>query len=137
MFPRLPEALPAPPISAGPIINWPTVTTHKIATAIQTSPLNKAPGPISIPFLLLQKADQAAPGLFNILYPRLVEHGYHPLCWIQATGAILKKPNKPDYTAPKAYRIIALLNCLGKISEKIIATKLYFLAETSDLLHKE
>jgi hypothetical protein len=89
------------------------------------------------PFLLLQKAYQAAPQLFNTLYPPLILSGYHPLCWRQATGAILKKQNKPDYTAPKAYRIIALLNCLGKISEKIIATRLSYLAETTDLLHNE
>ena len=48
-----------------------------------------------------------------------------------------QKQNKPDYTAPKAYRIISLLNCLGKISENIIATRLSYLAETADLLHNE
>ena len=90
-----------------------------------------------MPFLLLQKAHQAAPQLFNTLYSALIQHGYHPLCWQQATGAIMKKPNKPDYTAPKAYRIIALLNCLGKISEKIIATRHSYLPETTDLLHNE
>src|SRR5207244_10495446 len=42
---------------------------------------------------------------------------------------ILKKPNKSDNSAPKSYRIIALLNCLGKISEKVIATRLLHLAE--------
>ena len=49
----------------------------------------------------------------------------------------LKKQNKLDFSAPKAYRIIALLKCLGKISEKILATRLSFLAETSDHLHNE
>ncbi len=32
-------------------------------------------------------------------------------------------------------RIISLLNCLGKIAEKIIAARLAYLAETTDLLH--
>ena len=90
-----------------------------------------------MPFLLLQKAYQATPGLFNTLYPQLVEQRYHPLCRRRATGAMLKKQNKSDYTAPKAYRIITSLNCLAKISEKIISTRLSFLAETSDLLHNE
>ena len=64
------------------------------------------------------------------------EHtGYHPKCWKQATGAILKKPGKPDYSAPKAYRVIALLNCLGKVSERILAQRLGYLAETTTLLH--
>ena len=79
-----------------------------------------------MPFLLLQKAHQAAPQLFNTLYPALIQHGYHPLCWHQATGAILKKQNKPDYTAPKAYRIIALLNCLGKISENVTPSRVNY-----------
>jgi len=137
MFPPPPEAPPVPPVNPGPTLEWPTVTTEEIASAIRTSAPNKAPGPDGLPFLLLHKAYQAAPEIFNIIYPTLIESGYHPLCWRQATGAILKKQNKPDYTAPKAYRIIALLNCLGKISEKIIATRLSYLAESSNLLHNE
>ena len=137
MFPEPPEAPPAPLISPGLTLDWPMFTAQEIATTIQSLAPNKAPGPDGMPFLLLQKTDQAVSDLFNTLYPLLVEHGYHPLCWIQATGAVLQKQNKPDYTAPKAYRIIALLNCLGKISEKIIATRLSYLAETSNLLHNE
>ena len=36
---------------------------------------------------------------------------------------------------PKSYRIISLLNCLGKISEKIIARRLVFLANTTNIIH--
>ena len=40
---------------------------------------------------------------------------------------------KRNYTVPKSYRIITLLNCLGKISEKILATRLaYFAPEMLD-----
>lgn len=46
----------------------------------------------------------------------------------------MKKPSKPDYSQPKAYRIISLLNCLGKISERIIAKRLGYLAKVSNLL---
>lgn len=65
----------------------------------------------------------------------MINSGYHPLCFRQATGAILKKASKPDYTNPKAYRVISLLNCLGKISERILAKRLSYLAETTPLLH--
>ena len=34
-----------------------------------------------------------------------------------------------------AYRIISLLNCLGKIAEKIIVARLVYLADIIDLLH--
>ena len=33
--------------------------------------------------------------------------------------------------------MISLLNCLGKVAEKIIATKLFFLAESIDLLNPD
>ena len=72
--------------------------------------------------------------LFKVFF-LLVNHGHHPTCWKQATGVILKKPGKPDYSAPKAYRIIALLNCLGKVVERLLAKRLGALAEVSNLLH--
>ncbi len=65
----------------------------------------------------------------------LINTGYHPYYWRQATGFILKKPNKPDYSVPKAYRVISLLNYLGKVSERILARRLSYLAKTTYLLH--
>ncbi|CAJ2645491.1 unnamed protein product [Trifolium pratense] len=60
--------------------------------------------------------------------------GYHPKCWKQAKGVILRKSSKPDYSMPKAYRVISLLNYLGKVSERILAKRLSYLAEISQLL---
>ena len=75
------------------------------------------------------------PEVFFSIYSILINTGYHPKPWKQAVGYILKKPNKPDYSAPKAYRVISLLNCLGKVSERILAQRLSYLAETTHLLH--
>ena len=47
---------------------------------------------------------------------------------------MFKKPNR-NASLPKSYRIISLLNCLGKISEKIIARRLAFLANTLNIIH--
>jgi hypothetical protein len=38
---------------------------------------------------------------------------------------------------PKAYRPVALLNCLGKILEKLMAARLSYLAEAYGLLHED
>ena len=46
-----------------------------------------------------------------------------------------KKAGKPDYSIPKAYRIIALLNCLGKVAERVIAKRLGALAEITNMIH--
>jgi Reverse transcriptase (RNA-dependent DNA polymerase) len=40
----------------------------------------------------------------------------------------MPKPNKPDYTSPRAYRPIRLLECLGKILEKLLANSLKYYA---------
>ncbi len=94
-------------------------------------------GPDGLSFLIIQHAYQAIPELFHTVYSVLINQGYHPICWCQGTEAILKKEGKPDYSALKAYRMITLLNCLSKVSEKIMATRLSHWAETTDLLYHE
>ena len=84
---------------------------------------------------IIRQAYRTDPELFYRLFASLLHIGYHPKCWKQATGVILKKHQKPDYTNPTAYRVISLLNCLGKISERILAQRLSYLAETTSLLH--
>ena len=46
---------------------------------------------------------------------------YHPQKWKQACGILLKKVEKRDLTLVKSYRVISLLNCMGKLVEKVIA----------------
>ena len=84
---------------------------------------------------IISQAYLAIPDCFYSVYSILINKGYHPEVWKQATGFILKKPKKPDYSQPKAYRVISLLNCLGKVSERILAKRLSYLAETTTLLH--
>jgi ribonuclease HI len=80
---------------------------------------------------------EAIPDHIGALYATLGEVGYHPRGWREATTVVIPKPNKPDYSSVKAYRPIALLNCLGKILEKLMATRLSQMAESHDLLHDD
>jgi hypothetical protein len=78
--------------------------------------------------------------LFNYLYPVLMANGYHPKCFKEATGVILKKPQSAkllyrNYALPKTYKIISLFNCLAKVMEKIIARRLAVMAEFKTLLY--
>jgi hypothetical protein len=68
------------------------------------------------------------PNLFYRAYLALFQFGYHLKVWRQSIGVILPKRDKPDYSSPKAYRVISLINCLGKVLEKILATRLAYLA---------
>jgi len=38
--------------------------------------------------------------------------------------AVVPKPSKSDYSLPKSYRPVALLECLGKLIEKVITTRI-------------
>ncbi|KAJ8063433.1 hypothetical protein OCU04_008652 [Sclerotinia nivalis] len=135
---------PPPPITPAPIWegykqsnkwDWPKLTESELFNACSTKIKGKTPGPDGITQEIIIQAYKAIPTTFFTLFSNLINLGYHPSCWKQATGAILKKPSKPDYSIPKAYRVIALLNCLGKISERILAQRLSYLAETTKLLH--
>ena len=120
---------------------WPEIKDREVREAIFQSSVRKAPGPDKISFLIIQKAYENLESRFNRLYRILIRKGYHPRCWKEAKGVILKKSEsqKRDYTMPKAYRVVSLLNCLGKVSEKILAKRLSNLAEipNSDLLYHD
>lgn len=115
---------------------WPEITKSEVYEAIFTSSSNKAPGPDGISFQIIQKIYPALEERFYNLFRILISRGYHPICWREAIGVVLKKPNR-NATIPKGYRIISLLNCMGKIAEKIIATRLSYLAATDNLLYKD
>ena len=45
--------------------------------------------------------------------------GVHPDLRKVARGVVTPKPGKYDYSLAKAYRVISLLSCLGKMVEKV------------------
>jgi len=116
---------------------WFSVISEEIKQVIMSFSSKKASGSDELFFLIIQHAYQAIPELFHMVYSVLIDQGYHSICWCQGTEAILKKEGKSDYSALKAYRMITLLNCLSKVSEKIMATRLSYWAETTDLLYHE
>ena len=91
-----------------------------------------APGPSGVGYKLLKWAHQARPDYLPHLLNLCLNTGYHP--WKTATVIMINKPQKPDYTIPKAYHPIALLECTGKLLEKIIAKQINADIEQFDLL---
>ena len=143
---------PPPPQSEGPNLDnlskdssylnssrvkwdWPSLTQEEVKRACTSKIKGKTPGPDLITQDIIFQAYLAVPYIFYTVYSILINQGHHPKIWKQATGFILKKPKKPNDSLPKAYRVISLLNCLGKVSERILAQRLSFLAETTSLLH--
>lgn len=114
---------------------WPELSKAEVEHACSSKIQSKSPGPDGITQEIITHAYKAIPNAFYHVFSLLINTGYHPQIWRQATGAILPKPNKDSYIIPKSYRIITLLNCLGKVSERIMAQRLSHLAETTNLLH--
>jgi hypothetical protein len=61
--------------------------------------------------------------------------GLHSQAWKTAKGILLRKPNKPDYSVVKAYRVISLLNCIDKVVEKVAAKAISNHCEATGALH--
>jgi len=58
------------------------------------------------------------------IFTASVKFGYYPKRWKTAIIVVLRKPGKPDYAVPGAYRPISLLNTLGKLLEAVMARRL-------------
>jgi Reverse transcriptase (RNA-dependent DNA polymerase) len=66
--------------------------------------------------------------------PKMLETRLLPQQWREARTIALRKPGKPLYSDPGAWRPIALLNTMGKIIETLIAQWLSKAAEECHLL---
>jgi hypothetical protein len=110
---------------------WAPITSDEVAAALCTV-AHTTPGPSGVGYKLLKWAHQARPDYLLHLLNLCLETGYHP--WKTATVIMINKPHKPDYTVPKAYCPIALLECTGKLLEKIVTKRINADIEQHDLL---
>ena len=95
---------------------------------------NKAPGIDTITNSMIKKLPLSA--LLHIIqiFNLCISLGYFPSCWKIARVTFIHKPGKPK-SNPSSYRPISLLSCLGKLFERIIATRLLNYFENSDLFN--
>ena len=96
------------------------ITEAEVLRALTPTSNSSAPGPSGIGYKLLKWAFEAAPLRLVDLFNACLHLGYHP--WHTGTVIILPKLGKPDYSVAKAYRPITLLECCGKLLEKIVAS---------------
>ena len=107
---------PLPPRTLTPI------SAEEVKAALSTTSNKSALGPSGITYKLLKWAFDACPDRFVDLFNAALTLGHHP--WKDAKVVVIPKLNKGDYSIPKAYRPISLLECCGKLMEKIIAKRL-------------
>ncbi|KAF8697547.1 hypothetical protein AX14_001349 [Amanita brunnescens Koide BX004] len=122
-----------------PVRSFPPISLKEIWDALRPTTNSSAPGPDHVTWrhvklaLSFPETDAALLRIFNLI----CESGTWPTHFKNSISVIIPKPNKPDYSIPKAYRPIALLNTLGKLLTKILANRLQHDAAEHGLLHRD
>ena len=83
-----------------------------------------APGSSGIGWRMLKWAWPIIGATLTYIFDACVHLGHHPTRWKEAVVVVIPKPDKPDYTFPKAHRPISLLECMSKLLEKVIANRI-------------
>ncbi|EGD99960.1 hypothetical protein TESG_08624 [Trichophyton tonsurans CBS 112818] len=102
--------------------------------ALKATKGTTAPGDDGIPALVWKHLWQYISKVVARIFAASIELGHYPRQWKRARIVVLRKPGKPDYSVPGAYRPISLLNTLGKLLEAVMARRLTYYAETHGLL---
>ena len=112
----------------------------RLATAEEVSSLLKLRKPYKAP-----GNDRILNGFLRAMGPKLAEAvaqlanacwaaGHFPMRFKKARTVVLRKPGKPDYSDPGAWRPIALLNTIGRLIESLMARRLSQAAKEHKLL---
>jgi ribonuclease HI len=121
-----PEPLPDPP----------QITQEQLQRHIRKPSPYKAHGPDEIPNAVLQQCAPLIDERLIRIYQAILDLDlYHDL-WREFITVVLRKPDKPSYEVPKAYRPIALLSSMAKVLTSLVAEIISNLVETHHLLPK-
>jgi hypothetical protein len=133
-FPKMAEAEEEEIMTPPQEITWEPITELEIYRSLKAAKGTTAPGEDGIPTLVWKHLWIYLRTTITYLFTKSIELGHYPVQWKRARIVVLRKPGKPDYAVPGAYRPISLLNTLGKLLEAVMARRLTFWAETHKLL---
>lgn len=115
----------------------PEIDTKEISAILSKRKNTSAPGYDGIPYGFLKALGPPFATYMAEVITVCWEIGYFPDRYKEAKTVVIRKPNKPSYQEPKAWRPIALLSTVGKIIETATANRLRQVAEANDLLPQE
>src|SRR5579859_8040760 len=113
-----------------PVPYNPIITIQQLERAIGKMAPDKAPGPDEVTNRVLKRNFSALQPHLLTLAQACINTGHFPSTYKRTMTVVLRKPSKPDYTKPNAYRPIALENTIGKILESIVTESLSYLIES-------
>uniref|UniRef100_A0A093VF66 Putative RNA-directed DNA polymerase from transposon X-element n=1 Tax=Talaromyces marneffei PM1 TaxID=1077442 RepID=A0A093VF66_TALMA len=136
------QAFPQGPESSAEIELLEPGDAYKLANktavrdALFSQGIEKAPGTDLLNFRAIRLLWCLDQGRVIALVRQCLRLGIHPAAWKTAKGILLRKPGKGIYMVAKAYRVISLLKCLGKVVEKPVAGLITDYAEAQGLFYE-
>jgi hypothetical protein len=128
------ETIPAQFQYPTPAFDYQPITDAQIRRAIDKLNSFKAPGANGIPNIVWKQCANVLLPYIGPLFRSTFMLQIYPTQWKDSITKVLRKPGKADYTAPGAYRPIALLDMLGKILSACVAEDIIKMAERHMLL---
>lgn len=126
----IPTDIPANPER---IIAWNGFTEGEVYNATCRTQ-STSPGNDEIPASILKIAWPVLKDRIIRLFQRCYDLGTHPTVFKHAEVVILPKSGRRDRSSPKSYRPIALLSCLGKGLERLLARRVSYFAQRLKIL---
>jgi hypothetical protein len=133
-FPSIAPTQEEAPAHALTEIRWHLISEIEIYRSLKAAKGTTAPGEDGLPTLIWKRLWKYLGNIITRIFTSSIELRYHPQRWRSARIIVLRKPGKPDYSLPRAYRPISLLNTLGKLLEAVMARRLSFFVEHYGLL---
>ena len=107
---------------------WESFSEEEFLNALTKCNNSSTPGPDKLSWSHLKHVFRDKACLNNII--RIVNTSIDLGHWLSyfkiSTTIVIPKPNKSSYDMPKSFRLIVLLNTLGKLIEKVISNRLQF-----------
>ena len=134
---------PAKPVNTGVPEDFPypnvcckadQLTKEQILHHISKLKLYKAPGPNSIPNIILSKCSNLLIDRLCHIYRAILDNGLYYVPWKEFHMVVLHKPGKPHNDTPKAYCPIALLCMMWKVLTATVAEQITYYTENHNLL---
>lgn len=112
-FPLPPKPVLTLPGTPAPKCPFYVIIKDKVEHALKGTLNKSALGPSGIGYKLVKWAFAIHLDFILDIYNAALHLGHHP--WTTAKVVIIPKPNKPNYSAAKAYRPVSLLECFRKV----------------------
>lgn len=117
--------------------SFPHISRNELLSAISKCSNNSAPGPDHCGWKALKRLihDPEIARFLCEFYQKCIDEAVFPRLLKKSISVVIPKPNRDDYSNPKNYRPIVLLNCVGKLLEKVVAARMQFDAQKWGILH--